>query len=110
MQVATASYVLEVMVHSYSNPSSQGSDGEGCDVPCIPETCECDNQFTFCLRPQSGSRDSDQTFCQLGGSQVTSVFSNSDLISFDGIRSIGPAVSNPVVYAGNSWPVSSHQL
>lgn len=93
-------------MHSYSNPSSQESDGDDCDILCILEACGCDNQFTFCLRPHLGSRSTDKTFCPLGGFQRTSVFSNSDIMSFDGILSLGASVSNPVLYAGDSWPVS----
>lgn len=93
---------------SYSNPRSMDSGGEMCEgSPCVLG-CECDNQFTFCLRPQGGSRSDDDMDCILGSSQTSNAFPNSDFMSFAEVTDLGNSVLNPVVYTGNSWPVSYH--
>lgn len=103
MQLAAASYVFEVRLHTYSNPNHRDRDGD-CESLCF-SNCDCDNQFTFCLRHQGGSRSTDTSSCSLGGrSQRTGVFDSNDFIIFN--SNLGNGVSNPLVYTGNSWPVS----
>ena len=80
--------------------------GAACDFPCLLGGCQCDNQFTFCLRSYGGSRGDDASFCDLGSPEVTDSFSNSDAMSFEDVTDLGSSVSNPVVYRGGSWPVS----
>ena len=90
----------------YSNTESENSNGDPCDTPCISNFCKCENQFTFCLRPLSGSHNTDTGDCTLGASETTGVFRNSDGDSFDDVVDLGNGVPNPVLYTGNSWPVS----
>ena len=48
---ASATLNVEVMLHSYSNPTSEDCDGGNCEG--LIGTC--DNVFTFCLRTVGGS-------------------------------------------------------
>ena len=98
---------MEVMLRSYSNPGSLESSGSDCDIPFCPGgDCECDNTFTFCLRPYTDTHSTNANDCPLGGSLTTQVFFESDDMSFIDVTDLGNAVPNPVLFMGDSWPVS----
>ena len=97
---------MEVMFRSYSNPGSLESSGSDCDSWPLCSICKCDNTFRFCLRPYTDSHSTDANDCSLGGSLLTGVFYESDNMSFIDVTDLGNAVSNPVLFTGDSWPVS----
>ena len=99
LQFAAATYKLEIMVHSFFNPGRLESNGNRCDIHN-----NCDNRFTFCLRPSTESRSTNKSVCTLGQHQ-TGIFS-SDNINFAGLTDLGNSVSNPMVFSGETWPVS----
>ena len=91
------------MLHYYSNPGSLSSNGNSCDGT----SDQCDNRFTFCLRPSTdiGSQSTNKNNCSLGRKQ-TQVFSDTDDKNFANMTGLGNSVSNPMVFAGEVWPVS----
>lgn len=106
LQLAAAGYVFEAMVHSYSNPHSQARFLP-CDLFCFfGSVCQCDNQFTFCLRNENGSRSTNVDFCSLGDAQQTQFFDNSDNMNFEMLDTLGNSVPNPLFFTGDIWPVS----
>lgn len=106
LQITAAGYVFEAMVHSYSNPHSQARFLP-CDLLCFfGSACQCDNQFTFCLRNENGSRSTNVDFCSLGDAQQTQFFDNSDNMNFEMLDTLGNSVPNPLVFTGDIWPVS----
>lgn len=99
----SASYRMEVTVYRYSNPGNQDFDGGCCDIfGC--GTCE--TYFLFCLR----GRDHavlDST-CSRGAYTTSHAPISATTITFTPGQDIvsNPRVPNPLVFNGNSWPVS----
>lgn len=109
MQLAAAEYKFYVMLNSYNNSNSQalgGDDRRNCEPSCSLN-CECDNQFSFCLRSYGSSRsDVDATNCPLGGNLTTKIYMNMDIFDFG--TSLGTTdnpIPNPILFDGESWPV-----
>lgn len=109
--------MLEVMLHTYTNPLSLGSNGNECEgtdgISCDPNSdldCRCDNKFVFCLRSSQGSRDANSAECSLGGPLMTRIFFNEDDIDFSDLRFLGDSIENPLVFRGSRWPVSGYSL
>ena len=96
-----AGYELEVRLLSYSNPTSLRFTGDICDNIFSP----CDNSFTFCLRFPGDFRNTDRFNCSLGGPVTTVTFQDDDSIDFSSMTMIG-SLPNPLVFTGDSWPVS----
>ena len=99
----SASYRLEVTVYSYSNPGNQDFDGGCCDIfGC--GTCE--TFFLFCLRGRDHSV-LDST-CSRGAYSTSHAPISAMTITFTPGQDIAsnPRVPNPLVFTGNSWPVS----
>ena len=101
--------MLEVMLHSYSNPESREiynngwCEGGGCN-PASGGDCLCDNQFTFCLREAASTADVSD--CSQGQELATQAFPNSDARDFEGTADLGNGVTNPLLFRGTEWPVS----
>ena len=93
LQQAAATCVLEIMVHSYSNPLSTEFGALQC------ESNDCDNMFTFCLKEDV------EGACSLEGLHVTATFDNSDDMNFEGVSDLGNGVTNPVTYTGVEYRV-----
>lgn len=94
------------MLHSYSNPESRDSDGLACEgLFCIFD-CECDNQFTFCLRMSGSARPQDDTPANCAVETIqTGEFEDNDSIAF-GTFLRANLVTNPLTYTGQTWLVS----
>ena len=100
----SASYRMEVTVLSYINPNNQDFDGGCCDLDI---TCEpCETYFLFCLRDIGHSVTDDQ--CTRGAYNTSHAPIRSMSIIFPPGQDIvmNPRVPNPLVFTGNSWPVS----
>ena len=100
----SASYRMEVTVLSYINPNNQDFDGGCCDLDI---TCEpCETYFLFCLRDIGHSVTDDR--CTRGAYNTSHAPIRSMSIIFTPGQDIvmNPRVPNPLVFTGNSWPVS----
>ena len=108
---SSTTFKFQVMLNRYTNAEEREGrnreycegDGEGC-LAFFSSDCPCDNIFTFCLRPLGTVRDNNNANCPLGRF-VTGTFHDDDNINFT--RDLMNSVSNPLVYSGNLWPVSS---
>ena len=106
LQPTSANYELGVQLHSYSNPSSHDRLGYSCEGTFCLFSCECDNKFTFCLRPSGSFHDNNPSNCPLGVFR-TREFDDQDNINFNGITDLGNNLPNPFFYrAIGNWPVS----
>ena len=107
---ASADYELGVQLHSYSNPLNRNSLGYSCEGPFCLFSCECDNKFTFCLRPSGSLQDNDVSNCPIGLFE-TREFEEQNNINFNQMTNLGNNLSNPFFYrdSGN-WPVSKIKL
>ena len=107
LQPTSANYELGVQLHSYSNPLNRDSSGDSCEGAFCPFSCECDNRFTFCLRPSGSLQDNDPSNCPLG-TFVTREFENQDDINFNQMTNLGNNLPNPFFFRDNgNWPVST---
>ena len=91
---ATASFNVEVMLHSYSNPTHGYCGGQHCEGLLGQFLLgDCDNAFTFCLRRSTAGNSS----CI--SSTSTSVVHNNDDFTFtsDILNTLG--ITNPLVFS-----------
>ena len=95
-------YSLDVLVSSYSNQHNRTFNSQCCRVNCSG----CDSIFLFCLRPAGFDQNSDA--CPLGSysSAGFPVNSTTVVFSFGTFRQNVGNISNPLVFVGDSWPVS----
>ena len=91
---ATASFNVEMMLHSYSNPTHGYCGGQHCEGLLGQFFLgDCDNAFTFCLRRSTAGNSS----CV--SSTSTSVVRNNDDFTFtsDILNTLG--ITNPLVFS-----------
>jgi len=91
---ATATFNVEVMLHSYSNPTHGYCGGQHCEGLLGQFFLGvCDNAFTFCLRRSTAGNSS----CV--SSTSTSVVPNNDDFTFtsDILNTLG--ITNPLVFS-----------
>ena len=112
-QNVRGSYTFEVRAISYSNSGHRDAAGLCCELSrtssCTPwwcGWCECDNRFNFCLRPSGTAHDDNTGNCPWGSYSTGEV--GDDSFNFDS-SSIANGVSNPMVFTGSVWPVSTFQ-
>ena len=100
LQPISADYELGVQLRSYSNPSNL-CEGIFCFI-----SCECDNKFTFCLRPSGNIQDNNPSNCPLGIFE-TRQFDDQDYIDFNQTIDLGDSLPNPFFYRNSgNWPVN----
>ena len=99
-----ADFQVDIHLASYVNTKHILKSGFCCDRSSSPSSCQdpCDNQFTFCLRP-TGAEEGN--YCPINGTIYETTSSISDHIEFEG-ESIDEGVPNPLVFTGETWPVS----
>lgn len=97
------SYRLEVTIYSYSNPNNQDFDGGCCEFQIVCSD-PCETYFLFCLR--NIDHDVLDSTCPLGAWSTSHSPISATTISFTPGQTIVSHVPNPIVFTGNSWPVS----
>lgn len=103
LQPATATYRFEVRLLSFSNPSGKS---ESTRVDCDSPLDECDTYFSFCLRDYNAPPSLKKSICKTTP-LLSRVFEESNDINFMSLTDIGPALQNPLVFTGGTWPVVS---
>ncbi len=102
--ILQADYILKVHVLSYASTTHSKVDGLCCDRPNESGMCyqHCDNNFTFCLRPNG--LDSSDTSCPMGTYKTGNI--SSDMMEFEDGVDLDEGVPNPLIFTGENWPVS----
>lgn len=102
-----AGYILKVQVFSYASTSHLKSSGFCCRTPASTDsTCtqDCNNRFSFCLRPPGIAPDN--STCPTPDWTYTTGTVSDDMMEFESGRDLDANVPNPLVFTGESWPVS----
>lgn len=104
---AKGAYTLQVEVFSYSNPEHRDFEGACCDFAIIG--CgKCESDFRFCVRSYGTSATTNS--CPTSSVYYTSgpIPGSPSSYNFNTQGEIYPGanVNNPLVFTGDSWPVS----
>ena len=104
---AKCTYTLQVRVRSYSNPQQKDYEGKCCDISLF--NCgACEPDFKFCARSYGTSAT--YNTCPSSSVYYTSAAIPGSPSSYNfntqGQLYSGAGVNNPLVFTGNSWPVS----
>ena len=109
LQVAPArsTYTLQVEVFSYSNPEHRDFEGACCDF-ALGGCGRCETDFRFCVRAHgtpamTNSCPSSSVYFTTGTLPDSASSYN---FNTQGEIYPGANVFNPLVFTGNSWPVS----
>ena len=100
LQGCRATYYFYVEVNEYSNPQNKDKNGNCCDLDCSV----CENYFIFCLR-QSGYDQTSNT-CPYGVFSTSGNAQAGSNLQFSAGTNLDSSVTNPLQFAGNTWPVS----